>query len=87
MPSINNISASANSSSTSVNKAICMSLAYPIKKEILSDKHHYFANSNILFVDPTTHKVQVSTVAVTKAPLMKFFVNHLATEAIMDTGA
>ena len=29
----------------------------------------------------------VSKVAVKRAPMMKFFVNHVATKAIMDTGA
>ena len=33
------------------------------------------------------NRITVSKVAVKHAPMMKFFVNHVATKAIMDTGA
>ena len=38
-------------------------------------------------INPNDNKLQVSTVAVSKAPLMKFFAKHMPTDAIMDTGA
>ena len=33
------------------------------------------------------NRITVSKVAVKRAPMMKFFVNHVAIKAIMDTGA
>ena len=33
------------------------------------------------------NRITISKVAVKRAPMMKFFVNHVATKAIMDTGA
>jgi hypothetical protein len=47
----------------------------------------WFANSQILSVDPGSCRIKVSTVAINRAPLMKFFVNHQPSEALMDTGA
>ena len=44
-------------------------------------------NSSILLVNPTDNTIHVNTVAVEKAPIMKFFVGSLPTECIMDTGA
>ena len=44
-----------------------------------------FVNSHILLVDPS-NRVKVSTVEIYSAPIMFLFINHQATEAIMDTG-
>ena len=51
------------------------------------DRTAWFANSSILFVEPRSGKIQVSTVAINKAPTMNFFINHRPSSAIMDTGA
>ena len=55
------------------------------KVPIASDD--WFANSQILSVEPGSYKIQVSTVAINKAPLMNFFINHQPSTALMDTGA
>ena len=58
-----------------------------------STSHHFtmkevgLFNSSILRVNPTDNTIHVNTVAVEKAPIMKFFVGSLPTECIMDTGA
>ena len=44
-------------------------------------------NSSILMFNQKDNRITVSKVAVERAPMMKFFVNHMATKAIMDTGA
>ena len=44
-------------------------------------------NSLILMFNQKDNRITVSKVAVERAPMMKFFVNHVATKAIMDTGA
>ena len=55
------------------------------KVPIASDD--WFANSQILSVEPGSCKIQISRVAINKAPLMNFFINHQPSTALMDTGA
>ena len=46
-----------------------------------------FGNSDILSLTPDSTKLEVSTVAISRAPTMKLFLNHQPTVVILDTGA
>ena len=46
-----------------------------------------FFKSKILSITPDNTQLEVSTVAITRAPTMKLFLNHQATVVILDTGA
>ena len=54
----------------------------PTSRELLR-----FGRSKILSLSPDSEKPEVSIVAISEAPTMRFFINHQNVVVILDTGA